>query len=902
MIIFCIFATMNCCKTAPKSQHNMKNTASQNKQSYLSTVKEEYLRWVCVLFATIASYVMLAWVVTKIYTPDIELLKKQTFELTFHASNPEPVESMLFNLGLLFIPCCLLLFYWISKKKFFVSIFSRKELFAPVTIVASIVVVAFLWYGFAADNPFHLKPENERDYVTTTNFEFYFKGLFLHNYSMLYLLILFPILVALFFLFFDKLKWDESTKIQKVIAIITWGLLALLLLFIIIPVNSFEFPYTWANKIDFNAIFYSQAQVHGGGAMLLDGLNNNYGLYPQFLHPLFKVIGLNVRTFTTLMALLLAMCFVFQASFLNKFVRNKLLFFFGCAAIFFLPYFNAKLLVTFTAGFNTWPVRYMTFSTLLFVSAFYINNKNNKLYYIIPVLLSMLVLWNPETGIVSLLGWIALLLYMHFYTPTESGLKFSGLKLLKHIAIPLATLVGVFLLYGLLVMWSYGRFPDFKIMFNVMAGFGVLGVGGLPMSPIHPWNFVALLYILGLLYSITKLLNKTITPKSCAIFLLSIIGSGLFMYYRGRSHNGSVFSMAPTAFILLAILCNDLWEITKKYKLFPLRVLFVIAFFFLAFSGVEMLADLPKIKALVNDEQDRLNQLEIEKTVKANQVFIKEHTVPEEKVLLFVGQTEGLYFCAAQIRSAAYPSFTEMMYYDQRTSYEHIVRDSSFKAFIEPAECFSQFNAFSFRNIYAALAATYQVSTSNGSMFLLGKRPMKLDYNPVLMSNSPQQVFYEFFPDDATGADKRVDYSFGKDPVELGNHFSVEVIFDPAPQVVQYATLVGNLSETGGFSIMHAEADTYVFTFGALSYQYPFTVEAGKTNYIKAIVKDNTLEIAVNGTVTGRFLLQNNYTESPAGLCIGTQPYRGYTYQNIIVPPYMWYYFGAIREVAIQRL
>jgi hypothetical protein len=52
----------------------------------------------------------------------------------------------------------------------------------------------------------------------------------------------------------------------------------------------------------------------------------------------------------------------------------------------------------------------------------------------------------------------------------------------------------------------------------------------------------------------------------------------------------------------------------------------------------------------------------------------------------------------------------------------------------------------------------------HGLMFLLTKRPRETDYQPRLPQDAPHQVFYEVFPDDTTGLNKRRDYSFGQAP------------------------------------------------------------------------------------------------------------------------------------------
>ncbi|MDR0693968.1 MAG: hypothetical protein LBF81_01530 [Prevotellaceae bacterium] len=871
------------------AKHPVKPIPKPTNAPNLTAVKEEYARWVCVIVASIASFILLALFITTFYTPDMEALTAELSKITFHTLGinvrPEPVESLLFIVGLISIPVFILFYYWISQRAAIAALFSHKLFFAPVTTVVVLAVIVWLYLGFSADNPFHAAPEFSLDFTAASNFDFYFHQLFLHRYFFVYLLILFPLILGIGFSLFKRMKWDVSKKVQRFLSVTTWALLLFFIFTVIIPLMTFEFPYTWENKHDFNTVFYAQTQVYGGGAMLLDELHNNYGLYPQLLYPLFKFTGLNVYNFSFIMALLLGCCFVFQAFFLNKFLKNKLFFLFGCASIVFLPFLSISFKGNFNAMFPFFPIRFLTFSTLLFMAAFYINNKNKLLYYIAPVISSLLILWNPEMGLVSFISWIALLLYMHFYHTTETGIKFTGLKLVKHILVPLCAFVVVITSYGLIIRWSYGHFPDFVSALRVAAGFGYLGVGSLPMSPVHPWNLIILVYIIGFTYAIKMLLKKNITPKACAIFLLSVLGCGLFMYYRGRSHNLPLLPIISPALISLCLLCDELWNIVKNTKLFPLRLLFGLGVFVLAFSTVELFADKDKIKALLNDAPTQQQQAETEKTIKNNQHFIREHTNRKEKIILFTGPTtEAMYFCASQTRSGAQPSFTEMLYHSERSRYEQIVRDSLFKVFLE-TNTFSQYYSLLFRNIYAAVAASYHIEKTNGSMYLLTKRAMNPGYQPLLPQDGQQQIFYEVFPDDTTGLNKRRDYASGQAPIELGTDFSVEIVFDAQPQLLNYPVLVSNQTDSAGFSILCADTTGSVYGFVMGNLIYPIPVEQHRQNYIAAVVTGDRLNTFANGVQTGSFQLAAPYKGSAGNLFIGNRQ--------------MQYYVGAIREVSI---
>ena len=190
-----------------------------------------------------------------------------------------------------------------------------------------------------------------------------------------------------------------------------------------------------------------------------------------------------------------------------------------------------------------------------------------------------------------------------------------------------------------------------------------------------------------------------------------------------------------------------------------------------------------------------------------------------------------------------------------------------------------------FRNIYAAVAASYHIEKTNGSMYLLTKRARQENYQPLLPRKEQHQVFYEVFPDDTIGLNKRRDYSFGQAPVEFGTDFSVEIVFDAQPQLLNYPVLVSNQTDSTGFSILCADTtgSVYGFVMGNLLYSIP--VEQNRRNYIAAVVTGNLLDIFVNGVQTGHFQLATPYKASAGNLFIGNRQ--------------MQYYIGAIREVAI---
>jgi hypothetical protein len=875
-------------KTTRPSKPIVKNHAAQDAARW----KEEYLRWVFVILATVTSYILLAWLITEFYTPDMEALKAKVAKITFHMigvhARPEPVEFLLYEIGLLFAPAGVLLFYGISRRPVCTAFFRQPRFFNVLGTVSTIALIIAVYTVFSTENPFHVAPENERDFVAVSNFDFYFHKLFIHNYFFVYLLFLFPLVLSLFSLLFGKLNDVRKNGVQKFFSVLTWAVLGWFLL-VIVPMNCFELPYTWENKYDFNAVYYASTQVYGGSPMLVDGFTNTYGLYAQLLHPLFKIIGLNVQTFSTVMAILLGLCFIFQIYFLNKFTQNKMLVFLGSLSILMFTYIigTSKLWNRFDAGFALTPIRWIIFSTLLFLTVFYLRAQKKRWYWIITILQSVLTLWNPEIGLVCFIGWVALVCYLNFYTPEK---KIAYLRLLTLVAKSVAVLIAVFLLYASLIKLSYGVFPDMWGTFRLMIMASSFGYYMLPMPLVHPWNLFVLTYLAGLLYSLSKLIShKTVTPKSGIIFLLSILGFGFFTYYVGRSHNGNISAFASIEFLLLTLFADDLWKLLKTHKLLPYRLLFGVIIFMLSIAGIETVVSAKAIWALRNDDKDRLQQLEEEKQIKNNQQFICEHTAAHEKIMVFTGRAyQSLYFTGNKNRSGVNPSFNDLMLKSDVEKYARVTRDSSFKIFAERQAFYSEFffNAYLY-NTCANMAASYRIEKNNGSMFLLTKRAMQTGYRPMLTGEPSLQPVYALFPDDTTGINKRRDYASGQPPVTLGTDFTVEIVFDAQPQLLNYPVLVSNQTDSAGFSILCADttASMYGFVLGNLI--YPIPVTPNRQNYIAAVVSGTSLGIFVNGVQTGNFLLTAPCKDSSGPLFIGNRQ--------------MQYYVGAIREVAITK-
>jgi len=846
-----------------------------NKLSPTLSYKKEYLRWTFVILATIVSYTLVALFIYKIYTPDIETLKEEAAKITFYIGNHEPMERLLFQLALVFIPASILFFYWISKKKMMEHVWAVIQFDALISIICVSGIAVLVYYAFTAANPNYSPHQSAFDVIATVNWDFY--QLSLKCYFFVYLLVVFPLFLALFFVCFDRLNWDNNKCVQTFFSISTWCLLGLLLV-LIVSKNSFEFPYTSENKYDFNAVYYSATQVYGGSPMLVDGLSNTYGLYAQLLNPIFQLTGLTPLSFSTVMAILLGLCFIFQTHFLLTFTKNKFLSLLACLSLVFYPYFLYRLIMPFDSVFAMFPIRWITFSTLLMIAALYIIRHTKVWYFTGNIVLSFLVLWNPEIGMVSFIAWLVLLAYTNFYTPEK---KIACANISKHISGSLSILASAFVVYAVMIKLFYGVFPDFIGMFRMIFVFGSLGFGMLPMSMPHPWMLLVIVYVAGFVYSLTKLFDKTITPKSSAVFLLSALGSGLFMYFVGRSHNWNLLPFLGITLMLLAIMGDDLWVAAKTSRLLSYRIIFAVIVFVLAIASFEMLFNAKAIATFADDSMAKKEQDAEEENIRSNQQFIKANTSPHEKIFVFTSDWyQGLYFPPNKNRSAVNPGFIELVLKTELNSYVETIRDSSFQVFIEPYF----FNSVLAPDIVAGVAAAYEVEKQNGSMFLMKKRPERAAYNGVL--ENEHAIVHEIFSDDITGFTKRVGYMQGYQDIQLDDKITVEVIFRPTPQLYPYAVLLGNQDNNSGFTLCCFDQQA---TYGvAVADQIAsFEVNLNRINYLAISIHEQTSTIFLNGNLLGDILLNNTLKPSGMNLHIGNYSHS------------MRYFVGDIHEICV---
>jgi hypothetical protein len=211
--------------------------------------------------------------------------------------------------------------------------------------------------------------------------------------------------------------------------------------------------------VSFGAVFHTMVQVFLGKQILVD-FPHQYGMYPQFLVPLFRLVGLSVLKYTVVMGLLQAFAFWLIYRFLKKATVNPV----GAALGF-----SGRITFSFLLGrvatteyyFQYHPLRFIFPAGAIFLTHRYFARPNRRLYYLVFVLSSVAVLWNFDTGVMVFCAWVLTLCY------AELPVRRPG-PILAHLGRGLAVFGGVFALFNLLVFLVYRRLPDYGGFFHFL--------------------------------------------------------------------------------------------------------------------------------------------------------------------------------------------------------------------------------------------------------------------------------------------------------------------------------------------------------------------------------------------------------------------------------------------------
>ncbi|MBF0442346.1 MAG: hypothetical protein HQK54_10610 [Oligoflexales bacterium] len=263
-------------------------------------------KWLAAI-ASVALFSVIAWSVRLFYHPDLQALVDSVKPLLEYPRDlfPEPVERMIFNLAVILIPIFLLFFHYLI-----IHLPWQKGLAKSGFVLFILLFFYSIWNS-----------------IERFNLQFYLNTSFVKWHPVIYFLLVFPLflfLVIVFAFSFPSGRPSYARKSSRVLRFFdkmtsfaanrfvlyfldAWVIILILGAFLI-SIFGKGFPY--ATHFHFAAVFHPVHSVWSGKALLVNAISQ-YGLYPQFLEPVFRVIGLDVARFTLVMGLLVTVRYLF---------------------------------------------------------------------------------------------------------------------------------------------------------------------------------------------------------------------------------------------------------------------------------------------------------------------------------------------------------------------------------------------------------------------------------------------------------------------------------------------------------------------------------------------------------------------------------------------------------------
>jgi hypothetical protein len=598
-----------------------------------------YTLFLAVMATTVVAALFLTWVHG--FIP--QKPRSSTVDLIVDAYKglvlPEPSEQFTFALLAILVPIVAL-----------VLSVSRME---PVSITDSgpacayfppIVAGIFLWTIFGSD----FLPTIARD--------------FLKSYTPLDSGFLIAALLAAVLLCLELIRSSRSSTTGRRAG--TFAAWAIFLTAVLLQMTSWRIvsfasvlpPISpWEGHAD--PLFYVIAQVHQGKTLLSD-LPSQYGLFPEMLSPIFRVVGLTVGRASLLFALLQMISMIGLFFVLERFVRSRLLLTITGLALVQLTFATVVLNASYEDPyFQYWPLRFFWPAVSVVVFHWFSRRPNHLRACVLSAVGAVALVWNLDSGlfiVVAFGAYPAARSVMSWMTRSDAGVhdnpgpRTYALALASHVAITLA-IAAAFM--GVLTLKA-GQPLRLRWIFEYQRVFADLGLAMLPLPrrP-HPWMAVLAIYLAGLLQAFFMWKRGSrVTVKADILFYLSMLGLGLFAYYVGRSHILNLVAVCWPAAMLIAIFADDTLRMLRAKALAPSTItIAIVACAMLLLAAGSFVARVPLFTERAGSQFSTRGQAS-DPLASSELAFIKRHA-PAGSACLILASRQGIYHAQAQVAS-----------------------------------------------------------------------------------------------------------------------------------------------------------------------------------------------------------------------------------------------------------
>jgi hypothetical protein len=583
--------------------------------------------------------------------------------------NPQPIERLQVMLSLLLIPIFIFIGLKLFSASLFTKLFSRKFVYFS-SIFISFFLLFFLFYLDLKGDPTNFLYVEKYSYYSDTR-RFFNKIITGMTFNIT--LVVFPFLLY----FFLNNSFIKYTKVLNFFSnsSILFFLLSAFLLQICNRDNFF------GNPDHLNAVLYSVAMVQQGKFLLID-LTNQYGLYPHFLYPLFKLIDVNVTSFSVVMAALTVSSYVLIYFALKKAIENKFILFLAFSSVLYFSLFSFLLNGIYDSYYAYRPIRMIFPALSFFLVYLYIFNPTKTLYLVSIAVSSIAILWNFDSGIFCFLSFYLYVCYERLF---GRRLISSIPLLVKHTIYSLLILLVTFFFYSLLIYLQAGSFPDLLLFLENKQKMANIGFLAIKLPVFNAWNLIFIVYLIGILIGLRSLYFKDNNLHSKLIFYSSLMGLGISAYYVFRSHDYNLWQTLYPAVIILSLILDSLIRIYKSKGLELKNFILISILSFILISTFIQLFKAPyEIYSALRGRLPDIILQNIDKSARANDILlINDNVVIGEKILI-LADSEGILYLETKTSSpiSAAGSSERIFMNDEITLLNFLKNNESMKVFI----------------------------------------------------------------------------------------------------------------------------------------------------------------------------------------------------------------------------
>jgi hypothetical protein len=213
-----------------------------------------------------------------------------------------------------------------------------------------------------------------------------------------------------------------------------------------------------------------------------------------------------------------------------------------------------------------------------------------------------------------------------------------------------------------------GAWPDWGMSIKYYKLFSHNGYFMLPMPGLpHLWGIIVGVYVAAMVVALHGLLRKENELLCRNLFLLAVMGAGLFSYYNGRSHSYCLIPLLYVPILILTLLADHILTGVKDgnrtyYKYLPLGAL---GFYFCA-SAVPSVFTFTLSRRYLGwiHEGSVASSAGAHGVHSRNIEFIRRQTKRGEKILILLGDaTDGMYHAESATASVLdLPSSTDWVF------------------------------------------------------------------------------------------------------------------------------------------------------------------------------------------------------------------------------------------------